>query len=88
VSDWTVEVPARLNTEIANLAPAERRVVYDALRRIAADPRAGRLEPVAGAELRRVDTEPLPGTAQTVTIMYRIREPEHIIAVIWLLAGP
>jgi hypothetical protein len=87
VSDWTVEVPERLNTEIAHLAPAERRVVYDALRRIAAAPRTGRLEPVAGAELRRLDTAPLP-SGQTVTIMYRIRERERVVAVIWLLAGP
>lgn len=88
MSDWTVEVPERLNTEIAELPADARRVVYDTLRRIAADPHAGRLEPVAGAELRRVDTAPLPGTSQTVTVMYRIREAEQTIAIIWLLAGP
>jgi hypothetical protein len=87
VSDWTVQVPERLNEEIAHLASDERRVVYDALRRIAANPHAGRLEPVAGAELRRVDTAPLP-SGQTVTVMYRVRETEHVIAIIWLLAGP
>jgi hypothetical protein len=88
VSDWTVEVPERLNTEIAHLPAGARRVVYDALRRIAANPHTGRLEPVVGAELRRLDTTVLPGTQQSVTIMYRVREAEHTIAVIWLLAGP
>jgi hypothetical protein len=88
LSDWTLSVPERLNEEIAGLGPDARRVVYTAFRALVADPRAGRLEPVTGAELRRALTEPLPGTDQRITIMYRVIEAKATIAVIWLIAGP
>jgi hypothetical protein len=88
LSDWTLAVPERLNEEMAALPAEARRVVYDAFRTLVAEPRSGRLEPVTGAELRRFLTEPLPGTEQRITVMYRVLEAETMIAVVWLIAGP
>jgi hypothetical protein len=90
LSDWTIEIPARLNAEFAEqLSPGERRAVYLRLQALAADPRTNTVpEPVTGAELRRTLTEPAADTGARVTILYRVTDETRVVAVIWLLTGP
>ncbi|MHC3394687.1 hypothetical protein ACLQ2E_35300 [Streptomyces lavendulocolor] len=91
---WTVEVPPRLYEEVAHLSPGGRRAVHDVLDALAVDPRdpASSTEPIAGAELRRIDTDPAKDTGDRITVLYRVHRPEGDqpgrVEVIFILAGP
>ncbi|MER7759776.1 hypothetical protein [Streptomyces sp. NPDC097619] len=89
MSDWTVLLPERLNREVAELTPGERKALYLALKQLSEDPRAdSRAEPLTGAELRRVLCAPAADTGGVVTILYRVIPDTRTVAVIWLVAGP
>ncbi|MCB5165755.1 hypothetical protein LG634_13025 [Streptomyces bambusae] len=89
MSDWNVLLPERLNREVAELTPGERKSLYLALKKLAADPRAGSsAEPVTGAELRRCLTAPAADTGGVVTVLYRVIPDTRTVAIIWLVAGP
>lgn len=85
---WDVRIPERLNVEIAELRPDTRRVIYGTLKRLADDPRGNStVEPIRGAELRRVHTEQ-DQSGDRVTILYRVHPDARAVEVIWFLAGP
>ncbi|MGG8406707.1 hypothetical protein ACM614_08850 [Streptomyces sp. 12297] len=89
MSDWNVLLPERLNREVAELTPGERKSLYIALKQLAVDPRvASSAEPVSGAELRRVLTAPAADTGGVVTVLYRVIPDTRTVAVIWIVAGP
>jgi len=90
VSDWHVDVPARLGEEVGRLTPGGRRAVHDALARLAKDPRTGAEEPVTGAEIRRILTEPAADNGDRITLLYRVHgdEDPRRVEIIFLLAGP
>jgi hypothetical protein len=48
------------------------------LDRLAVDPRdpSSSTEPITGAELRRIDTEPAADTGDRITLLYRVQAPE------------
>jgi len=85
---WSIDFPERLNEVFAHLSPGERHAIYDALKLLADDPRAGAEEPVTGAELRRQLTAPAEDSGGRVTILYRIHDDETRLELIWFLAGP
>ncbi|MCY0961798.1 hypothetical protein [Streptomyces sp. H27-H5] len=92
---WTVEVPPRLYDEVAHLSAGGRRAVHDALDTLAVDPRdpASSTEPIAGAELRRINTTPTKDTGDRITLLYRVHAPEAgqpagRVEVIFILSGP
>ncbi|MFF7178253.1 hypothetical protein [Streptomyces sp. NPDC008121] len=94
MTHWHVLVPRRLYPEFAHLSPGGRRAVHDALALLAADPRcpASTAEPIRTLELRRITTEPAVDTGTTITILYRVHEPEDErpgrVELIFMLAGP
>ncbi|MEV4949389.1 hypothetical protein [Streptomyces sp. NPDC053755] len=94
MTHWHVLVPRRLYTEFAHLSPGGRRAVHDALALLAEDPRspASAAEPIRTVELRRLTTEPATDTGATVTLLYRVHEPEGErpgrVELIFMLAGP
>ncbi|MER7049905.1 hypothetical protein [Streptomyces jumonjinensis] len=91
---WTVEVPTRLYEEFARLSSGGRRAVHDVLDRLAVEPRdpTSSTEPIEGAELRRIDTEPAKDTGDRITLLYRVHPPREDspgrVEVIFLLFGP
>ncbi|WP_198359178.1 hypothetical protein [Streptomyces fildesensis] len=86
---WTIDIPERLGEEFAHLTPAGRRAVYDACRQLAQDPTINATsEPVRGADLRRVTTDPTTGTGDRITLLYRIHHDEGRVELIFLIAGP
>ncbi|MER6603812.1 MULTISPECIES: hypothetical protein [Streptomyces] len=94
MSRWSVEVPPRLYEEVARLSPGGRRAVHDVLDRLAVEPRdpASSTEPIAGAELRRIDTDPAKDTGDRITLLYRVHPPEDDapgrVEAIFILSGP
>ncbi|MGW2793619.1 hypothetical protein ACWC9H_27320 [Streptomyces sp. NPDC001251] len=94
MTHWNVLVPPRLYEEFARLSPGGRRVVHDVLDRLAIDPRdpASSTEPIAGAELRRIDTAPAPDTGDRITVLYRVEDPDGeepgTVSVIFVVHGP
>ncbi|KOV17255.1 hypothetical protein ADK91_02875 [Streptomyces sp. XY511] len=94
MTPWTVEVPPRLYEEVAHLSPGGRRAVHDLLDSLAVDPRdpASSTEPIAGAELRRIDTAPVKDAGgDRITLLYRVHGPESgragCVEVIFILSG-
>lgn len=95
MTDWSIEVPPRLYEEFAHLSPGGRRAVHDVLTRLAADPRdpLSSTEPVAGAELRRIMTEPAADTGDRITLLYRVSDPDGpdhpgTVSIIYVISGP
>ncbi|MFF9193706.1 hypothetical protein ACF09L_00740 [Streptomyces sp. NPDC014779] len=94
MTHWNVEIPRRLYHEIAHLSPGGRRALHDALAALADDPRPpeSRPQPVRGAELRRVATQPAGDNGLTITLLYRVHDPVGKAAgrveIIFLIAGP
>lgn len=95
MTDWQVDVPERLFEEFAHLSPGGRRVVHDLLDQLAADPRdpASSTEPIQGAELRRILTDPAPDTGDRITVLYRVTDPEGPdqpgrISILYIVSGP
>lgn len=95
MSRWTVVVPPRLYEEFAHLSGAGRKAVHDALDQLAEDPRnpSTSREPIEGAELRQISTEPTTDTGDRIAVLYRIHSPTApgqpgTVEVIWLLSGP
>lgn len=95
MTDWLVEVPARLYEEFAHLSPGGRRVVHDVLEQLATDPRDphSSTEPIQGAELRRIMTAPAPDTGDRITVLYRVTDPDQPgdtgrVTVLYVLSGP
>ncbi|MGW1767171.1 hypothetical protein ACWCQL_24270 [Streptomyces sp. NPDC002073] len=94
MTNWTVEVPPRLYEEVAHLSPGGRRALHDLLDRLTVDPRdpASSTEPIAGAELRRIDTAPATDTGDRITLLYRVHAPEGDqpgrVEAIFILSGP
>ncbi|MFF9011855.1 hypothetical protein ACF09C_02635 [Streptomyces sp. NPDC014870] len=91
---WIVQVPRRLYPEFAHLSPGGRRAVHDALALLAADPQspASTTEPLQALELRRITTQPTTDTGVTITILYRVHEPQGQspgrVEIIFILVGP
>ncbi|MDL5205361.1 hypothetical protein [Streptomyces sp. ALI-76-A] len=95
MTDWSVEVPPRLYEEFAHLSAGARRAVHDVLDQLAVDPRDphSSVEPVRGAELRRIMTQPSPDTGNRISVLYRVHEPLETgepgrVEVVWILSGP
>ncbi|MET9162063.1 hypothetical protein ABZX56_30445 [Streptomyces parvulus] len=95
MTDWRVEVPERLFEEFAHLSPGGRRAVHDVLERLTVDPRdpGSTSEPIQGAELRRIMTEPAADSGDRITVLYRITEPESPtqqgrITILYIISGP
>ncbi|WP_329151216.1 hypothetical protein OG275_38265 (plasmid) [Streptomyces niveus] len=92
---WNVEVPPRLYEEVAHLSAGGRRAVHDVLDRLAVEPRdpASSTEPIEGAELRRIDTEPAKDSGDRITLLYRVHPAQENdgpgrVEIIYLLSGP
>ncbi|MER6845829.1 type II toxin-antitoxin system RelE family toxin [Streptomyces platensis] len=90
MSGWGIEFPERLNDEFAHLSAGERRAIYDLLKQLADEPRAGTStrEPITAAELRRALTSPAADSGDRVTILYRLDDETRTVQLIWFLAGP
>ncbi|MFF7176817.1 hypothetical protein [Streptomyces pseudovenezuelae] len=95
MTEWNVEVPERLFAEFAHLSPGGRRAVHKVLEQLATDPRdpASSTEPIKGAELRRILTEPAPDTGDRITVLYRVTDPEGPdlpgrVSVLFIVSGP
>lgn len=95
MSRWTVLVPPRLYEEFAHLSSAGRKAVHDVLALLAEDPRnpATSREPIEGAELRQISTEPTADTGDRITVLYRVHSPTTPdepgqVEVIFVLSGP
>lgn len=69
--------------------------MHKVLEQLATDPRnpASSTEPITGAELRRILTDPAPDTGDRITLLYRVTEPEDagqpgIVSVLYIVSGP
>jgi hypothetical protein len=62
---------------------------------LAIDPRDphSTTEPIQGAELRRIMTQPAPDTGDRITVLYRVTDPEGPdspgrVTVLFVISGP
>ncbi|MET8102228.1 hypothetical protein ABZV29_38245 [Streptomyces sp. NPDC005236] len=95
MTQWTVLVPPRLYEEFAQLSGPGRKAVHEVLALLAEDPRnaATSREPITGAELRQISTEPTADTGDRISILYRVHDPADAsetghVEIIYVISGP